>query len=149
MNDDAALYALTAQGREALKLLDRDAAEALFRQALAERRVFVDALVGLGQVAYERGQLEDAERHFAKAFALSKQQAGGSWPQRLRLTDDHERSFLRAIHGMGLVRFRQGRGQEALEYFQLEQRLDPADHQGSRFLIRQIRAGGKWRDTSK
>lgn len=142
-------YDLTAEGREALRRLDRDAAEAAFAQALEERPDFVDAIVGLGQVAHERGDVDAAATQFAEAVRLAKQQLGGRWPARLRFDDPRERSFLRAIHGAGLIAYRQSQHDEALRWFTLEQRLDPQDHQGSRYLVRNIRAGKRWQQTSR
>lgn len=144
MTDTSVLYELTAQGRAALMRLDRDAAEACFRQALAEAPHFVDALVGVAQVSYERGDLEVAEQQFSDAYRTALKQAGGRWTGRLRFDDEGERSFLRAIHGLGLILFRRGRGADALKHFQAELRMDPADHQGARFMIRNIQTGQRW-----
>lgn len=132
--------ALTEQGRWALRRLDRDAAEAAFAQALEEDPTSVDAVAGLGQVAYERGQLDEAEQQFRRAVQQAQTQLGGAWPQRLDFANPRQRAYLRAIHGMGLILFRQAQPGEALAWFSLEQRLDPADHHGSRFMIRNIRA---------
>lgn len=145
--DTGKLFALTNQGREALRRLDRDAAEACFRQAQEEDPAFVDALVGLGQVAYERGELGRAAGHFAKAAALGQKRFGGAWPAQLRFSDPADRACLRAIHGQGIVAYRQGKRDAARKYFALEQRLDPADHQGARYVMRNIAAGKPWRET--
>ncbi len=145
--DTDKLFALTNQGREALRHLDRDAAEACFRQALEEEPAFVDALVGLGQVAYERGELALAAGHFAQAAALGQKQFGRAWPAKLRFQHPADRACLRAIHGQGIVAYREGKRDAARKYFALEQQLDPADHQGARFMLRNIEAGKPWRET--
>ncbi|MBI3115396.1 MAG: tetratricopeptide repeat protein [Candidatus Kerfeldbacteria bacterium] len=137
-------FDLTDQGRAALRYLDRDAAEACFRQALEETPDFVDAIAGLGQVAYERGELAVAAREFDRAVTLAKQQLGGDWPTKLRYSDPTERSYLRALHGVGLVLYRRGNAAAAQETFTFERQLDPADHQGSRFLLAKIKRGQAW-----
>lgn len=144
---DAELYQLTVEGRAALTRLDRDAAEAAFQQALDERPDFVDARVGLGQVAFERGDVPEASRQFARAVQLAERQHGGRWPTTLRVTEPHEHACLRAIHGVALVAYRQGKITDALRFLTLEQRLDPQDHQGARYLVRNIRAKKPWAAT--
>lgn len=141
---DAELYALTAEGRAALTRLDRDAAAAAFQQAHEERPDFVDAIVGLGQVAFERGDVSEATRQFSRAVALAQAQLGGRWPARLRVANPHEHACLRAIHGAALGAYRQGKDAEALKWLSLEARLDPQDNQGSRYLVRNIKTGKKW-----
>lgn len=141
------LFTLTQQGRDALIRLDRDAATACFRQALEEDPKFIDALTGLGQVAYERGELDAAAKYFVQAADLGKAERGGGWSARLDFQQPADRACLRAIHGQGIVAYRQGDSALAKTHFALEQRLDPADHQGARYILKNIAAGKRWRET--
>lgn len=145
----AALFDLTRQGRQALLRLDRDAAEACFREALAAQADFVDARAGLGQVAYERGELSAAKKYFRDAVAAALRSLGGAWPARLKPHDDRERAFLRAIHGLGLVLYRLKDAAGARQWLELEQRLDPSDVQGSRYVLRNLDAHRPWSATGR
>ncbi len=56
------------------------------------------------------------------------------------------RPFLRCMHGFGLCLWRLGREGAAATLFERMLWLNPADNQGIRFLLPQIRAGEPWKD---
>lgn len=56
------------------------------------------------------------------------------------------RPFLRCLHGLGLVYYRQRRAIDALPIFQKMLWLNPGDNQGVRFLINSIVSGILWED---
>jgi hypothetical protein len=59
-----------------------------------------------------------------------------------------DRDALRSIHGLALVAYRRGRLKQAVEFLDEERRFDPDDHQGARFLARDIAAGKRWSEKS-
>ncbi|OHD74920.1 MAG: hypothetical protein A2177_11140 [Spirochaetes bacterium RBG_13_68_11] len=56
------------------------------------------------------------------------------------------RPFLRCMHGFGLCLWRLGRFEEAGRIFDRMLWLNPADNQGVRFVIDEVRAGTAWED---
>ncbi len=56
------------------------------------------------------------------------------------------RPFLRCLHGLGIIFYRQRNVVDAMSIFQKMVWLNPRDNQGARFLIDSLVNGVKWED---
>ena len=105
----------------------------------------LDAHSHLGRFAFER-RPEEAIRYYEVGVRIGE----------LSLTDEFDgvlpwglidnRPFLRCMHGFGLCLWRLDREEAAAALFERMLWLNPADNQGIRFLLPQIRAGEPWKD---
>jgi len=115
---------------------DMKGAKKVFREALKADADLADAHNGLAGVAWERGDLIEAEKEYRSAYEkarvslISEEPAAFAWWGELET-----RPYMRARHGLGLVYWKQGRYDEALREFTALLRLNPHDNQGARYLI--------------
>ena len=129
--------ALTAiiKGREAINAGDVDSAATHFRRAAETDPEEPDAWNGLAAVAFERGDLEESVRNFSHAKELSVLRLGGKMPESVPWSNERNKPLLRAIHGIGLNKFRVGDLSAARQSFELLLRLNPTDEQGAGTLL--------------
>lgn len=113
---------------------DRRGACRLYRRALTHDPQHADAHNHLGIDLYERGRLEEAERHFRAAIEggrrrVRREGALIAWG---RLEN---RPYLRGLANLALALSRRGRWGEVVELWEQLLRLNPDDNQGVRFLL--------------
>lgn len=87
----------------------------------------------LGLVAWEMGDLEAAERHYAHAMAVGFPDA-----ENVDWFDARHRPFLRSMEGRALALNRLGRLKEALELFEALADMNPRDYAGCRYLAGEV-----------
>ncbi|MEY4744486.1 MAG: hypothetical protein RL272_431 [Candidatus Parcubacteria bacterium] len=126
------------EGWEALLRRDTAGAERLFAGAAETSPDAADAWNGLGAVHFERGELDDSLKCYLRAKQAAAKAYGGKIPARLAWTPD-DKPALRALHGIGLNRYRLGDIAEAVEAFEDLLARNPGDNQGARFLLADIR----------
>ena len=108
----------------------------------------LDAHAHLGNFTFE-SLPKAAIRHFAAGLRIGE----------LSLPDDFDgllpwgyldnRPFLRCLHGYGLCLWRLGRLDEAEQVFERMLWLNPADNQGARFLLKDVRAKMTWEESTR
>ncbi len=122
------------EGWEAILRRDIDEAEHLFAEATEADPEAADGWNGVGAVHFEKGELERSLESYERALKAAKKALGGKLPARLAW-DDHGKPALRALHGVGLNRYRMGHLDEAVESFEQLLALNPEDNQGAHFLL--------------
>jgi tetratricopeptide (TPR) repeat protein len=88
----------------------------------------------LGLVAWETGDLDAAEQHYAASMLVSFPES-----EHVDWFESRHRPFLRAMEGRGLALYRLGRHVEALDLFDSLSSMNPRDYAGCRYLAGEIR----------
>lgn len=114
-----------------------DQAAKLFRAVLAQMPDHLDALHHLAIVLSELGLPDEARSLWEQAVRIGRK----AFPKDFRAGKDRlewgwleNRPFLRCLHGLALVRYDEGKMEEALALFQELLALNPNDNQGVRAL---------------
>ena len=105
-----------------------------FKKALEMDEEYVEAWNGLGTV-YWFDHFEKAKEYIQKAYDLTVKKFKNVWLCELPWSILENRQYLRAIHYMGLVYWREGNSDSAMEKFKLLLKLNPPDNSGARYLI--------------
>lgn len=126
------------EGWDAVLRRDLPAAERLFAAAAEDSPETADAWNGLGAVHFERAELEESLKCYERAMKAAAKSYGGALPARLTWTPD-DKPALRALHGIGLNKFRSGDFDGAAEAFEDLLRRNPDDNQGAHFLLEDIK----------
>lgn len=124
---------------------DTEGAAREFEDALRRQSEFVPALIGLGNVAFERGALDDAERWYQRALEAAPEDAGAGnnlamvYTARNKRLDEAERLARIALERGGTLRpyaldtlakiyIRQGRYLEAKAALETAEAVAPPDN---------------------
>ncbi len=122
---------------------DPELAREILMEALVADLRCIDAHVHLGNLEFDR-RPEQAMVHYEIAVALGDLSFPHGFDGLLLWSHVHNRSFLRALHGLGLCLWRLGRDEEALQVFERGLALNPPDNQGLRFCWDDLRGGLPW-----
>ncbi len=134
-----------ARAQDALNTNDLATAKALYESVIRRDPTKGLAYVGLGQVAYQSGFLDDAAAFMDEAYDICLDEHDGIPPRKASWSPKNE-PLLRAIHGQGLIAYRQGDSARAIDRFTLLLRLNPSDEQGAAILLAGVESGKSWRD---
>ncbi|MBI4450489.1 tetratricopeptide repeat protein, partial [Candidatus Woesearchaeota archaeon] len=118
----------------ALECGDDTTARRYFKKALELDDEYIDGYNGLGNT-YFWTNAEKAKEYHQKAFDLTRKKFNGKWPHRIEWGILENRQYLRSMHGLGLLFWREGKTNEAQELFTLIVKLNPNDNQGARYLV--------------
>ena len=132
---------LFAAGWAALQSGMMSEAEEAFLGVLVGDPHHADALNGLGTIYFHEKRLDDAERMHAKAMDEALKFFKGKMPTHVDWGTPHDRSLLRALHGLALVAYRRGDTKGAEKRFNELLKLNPKDNTGAKFLLDDIRKG--------
>lgn len=132
---------LFAAGWAALQSGMLSEAEEAFIGVLAGDPHHVDALNGLGTVAFHEKRLDEAQAMHEKALKEALKAFKGAMPTHVDWNAPHDRALLRALHGLALVSYRRGDVKDAEKRFKELVELNPKDNTGARFLLEDIRKG--------
>lgn len=116
-------------------------AEEAFLGVLATDPDHADALNGLGTVAFHEKRLDESEALHEKALKTALKFYKGKMPTHVDWNAPHDRTLLRALHGLALAAFRRGETKEAEKRFGAIVKLNPKDNTGARFLLADIKKG--------
>ncbi len=130
-------------GTDFLQAGNKKEAVACFKKALEIDGEYVDAHNGLGN-AYFNEDLEKSKQYYQKAYELTKKHFNNQWPISIEWGLIENRQYLRAMHGLGLIFWRENNLQEAKRMFMLMLRLNNNDNQGVRYLIAAILEEMTW-----
>jgi hypothetical protein len=103
----------------------------------------LDAHAHLGNIAFDHAPNE-ALRHYEAGVRIGELSLGGGFDGVLPWGHIDNRPFLRCLQGFGLCLWRLGRFEEAQAVFDRMLWLNPADNQGVRFLVDDVRARRHW-----
>jgi tetratricopeptide (TPR) repeat protein len=122
---------------QGLDLLDdgqEEEAGRFFFESIEIDPTYADGYVHLGNVAWRKGDWKQADTLYRKALGLAE-------PEVKKIPRGHfwgileSRPYMRALHGLGLTAWKQGRLQEAADLFLQMLKLNPNDNQGARYLL--------------
>jgi tetratricopeptide (TPR) repeat protein len=126
------------KGCESYEEGDNDEAERIFRAVLAQMPDHIDAIHHLAMVLSERNLSSQARDLWEQAVRIGHK----AFPQNFKVNSDilewgclDNRPFLRCLHGLALVRYKEGKTEEALKLFQDLLSLNPNDNQGIRAIV--------------
>lgn len=114
-----------------------------FKKALTMDNTYVEAWNGLGTVYFENNFVKSKE-YFQKAYELTEKQFNKKFPKHLNWGILENRQYLRAIHYLGLMLWREGNTERAKELFMQLLKLNPCDNQGIRYVVAAVYAGLSW-----
>jgi tetratricopeptide (TPR) repeat protein len=103
----------------------------------------LDAHAHLGAFAFDYSA-EDAIRHYQVGVDIGELAFSAGFDGLLPWGHINNRPFLRCLQGYGLCLWRLNRFEEAGRLFERMLWLNPADNQGVRFLIQEVRARRAW-----
>ncbi len=124
---------------------DRVAAERILAELCQEDLRCLDAHAHLGNLVFDRWAVL-AIRHYEVGVRIGELSLGPGFDGLLPWGRIDNRPFMRCMHGLGLCLWRLERFEEAERVFEQMLRLNPADNQGVRFLIEDVRAKTAWED---
>jgi len=134
---------LFAAGWAALQSGMNSEAEEAFIGVLAGDPHHADALNGLGTVYFHEKRLDDADVMYGKALKEALKAFKGKMPTHVEWEAPHDRSLLRALHGLALVAYRRGDTKDAEKRFEELLKLNPKDNTGAAFMLKDIKKGRK------
>lgn len=134
---------LFAAGWAALQSGMMSEAEEAFLGVLAGDPHHADALNGLGTVSFHEKRLDDAEAMHGKALAQALKFFKDKMPTHVDWNSPHDRSLIRALHGLALVAYRKGETKDAEKRLNALLKLNPKDNTGAKFLLADIKKGRK------
>lgn len=108
----------------------------------------LDAHSHLGNLAFDRRPI-DAIRHYEVGVRIGELSLGEEFIDVLPWGLIDNRPFLRCLNGFGLCLWRLERFEESAKVFDRILWLNPADNQGVRCLIDDVRSGRKWEEVGK
>ena len=117
-----------------------DEAERVFKAVLAEMPDHLDAIHHLAMVLSDRYLSEQARDLWEQADRIARKvfpQDFDTGKDRLEWGWLENRPFLRCLHGLALVRYEEGRTEDALRLFQELLPLNPNDNQGVRAIAQE------------
>ena len=122
------------EGLELLDAGDEEAAGRSFFKSIEIDPTYADGYNHLGNIALRRADWKQAESLYQKALRLAEPEVkdipkGGFWGIL------ESRPYMRALHGLGLTAWKDGRINEAISIFEQMLKLNPNDNQGVRYLI--------------
>jgi len=122
----------------------RGANRALMNILVSDLRC-LDAHNHLGDFAFH-GDPDAAIRHYDMGVRIGGLSLAKDFDGLLPWERIGNRPFLRCLHGWGLCLWRFGRLRDAEKAFTRLLRLSPADNQGARFALTEIKEGGAWHE---
>lgn len=114
-----------------------------FKKALEIDDEYIDAYNGLGSVYFLKNSRISKE-YFQKAYELTKNFFKEKWPEEINWGILENRQYLRAMHGYGLLLWREKKDKEAMDIFKLILKLNKNDNQGARYLVASLYEGISW-----
>ena len=114
-----------------------------FRKALEMDDEYVDACNGLG-CSYFDTRPKTAREWYQRAYGMTIRHFKGRLPARIEWGILENRQYLRAMHGLGLLKWREGDTKGAMGLFALMLELNPNDNQGARYLMAALHEGLSW-----
>ncbi|SFQ94990.1 tetratricopeptide repeat protein [Desulfoscipio geothermicus] len=128
-------------GCEHLEAGNINKARFIFNSILKECPYFIDALNHLAVIEWDVGNLAGAHGFYLQAYEIGRSVLPPHFRGKLPWGWVDNRPFLRTLHGLALVKLRQGDSRAAKELLEWVIKLDPDDHMGVRTILEDIRKG--------
>lgn len=122
------------QGLDLLEQGDEAGAGRYFFKSVEIDPTYADGYNHLANIVWRKGDWKQAEGLYRKALECAEPEVktipkGGFWGTL------ESRPYMRALHGLGLTRWKLGRFEEAVGIFKRMLKLNPNDNQGVRYLM--------------
>jgi Tfp pilus assembly protein PilF len=122
------------QGLDLLEQADEEEAGRYFFKSIEIDPTYADGYNHLANIVWRKGDWKQAEGLYRKALGCAELEVkdihqGGFWGIL------ESRPYMRALHGLGLTLWRQGRLEDATSTFKRMLKLNPNDNQGARYLM--------------
>jgi tetratricopeptide (TPR) repeat protein len=122
------------QGLDLLEQGEEEEAGRYFFKSIEIDPTYADGYNHLANIAWRKGDWKQAEGLYRKALEFAEPEVkdipqGGFWGIL------ESRPYMRALHGLGLTAWKQGRLEEAIGIFKQMLKLNPNDNQGVRYLM--------------
>jgi tetratricopeptide (TPR) repeat protein len=122
------------RGLDLLEHGDEEEAGRYFFKSIEIDPTYADGYNHLANIVWRKGDWKQAEGLYRKALGCAEPEAkdipeGGFWGIL------ESRPYMRALHGLGLTLWRQGRLEDAISIFERMLKLNPNDNQGVRYLM--------------
>jgi len=122
------------QGLDLLEQGDEVEAGRYFFKSVEIDPTYADGYNHLANILWRKGDWKQAEGLYRKAMECAEPEVkdvpkGGFWGIL------ESRPYMRALHGLGLTRWKLGRLEEAVSIFKRMLKLNPNDNQGVRYLM--------------
>ena len=124
---------------------DHQGADRALMALLAVDLRCLDAHSRLGDFAFQ-GDPDTAVRHYDMGVKIGELSLGKDFDGLLPWERIGNRPFLRCLHGYGICLWRFGRFRDAEKVLTRLLRLSPADNQGARFALTEVKEGRVWHD---
>jgi len=124
---------------------DHEGADRALMNVLAADLRCLDAHAHLGDFAFHADP-DTAVRHYDMGVKIGELSLGKDFDGLLPWERVGNRPFLRCLHGYGLCLWRFGRMRDAEKVFTRMLRLSPADTQGARFALTEVKEGQVWHE---
>ncbi len=122
------------QGLDLLERGDEEEAGRYFFKSIEVDQAYADGYNHLANIVWRKGDWKQAEGLYRKALECAEPEVkdlpNGGFRGILE-----SRPYMRALHGLGLTLWRQGRLEDAVSIFQRMLKLNPNDNQGVRYLL--------------
>lgn len=132
--------------REALEASSRKEEYNILCALWEDQPMCIDALVHIGHIYFRRNNLNAAERFYSIALTIAERNIPIFFDGVLPYEHLENRPYHRALHGMCLTRWRQGRFTEAIAIAEKGYLLNPMDNIGFRFLFAPITNHQSWEE---
>ena len=124
---------------------DHHGADRALMNVLAVDLRCLDAHSHLGDFAFQ-GDPDTAVRHYDMGVKIGELSLGKDFDGLLPWERIGNRPFLRCLHGYGICLWRFGRFRDAEKVFTRMLRLSPADNEGARFALTEVKEGRVWHE---
>jgi tetratricopeptide (TPR) repeat protein len=122
------------EGLEFLDAGEEEEAGRYFFRSVEIDPSYADGYNHLGNIAWRKGDWRQAENLYRKAIQLAEPEVKGT-PKGQFWGILESRPYMRALHGLGLATWKNGRTDEAIGIFKRMLKLNPNDNQGVRYLM--------------
>lgn len=122
------------QGIDILEQGDEEKAGRYFFKSIEIDPTYADGYNHLANIAWRKGDWKQAEVLYRKALGFAEPEVkdipkGEFWGIL------ETRPYMRALHGLGLTAWKQGKLEQAISIFKQMLELNPNDNQGARYLM--------------
>ncbi|WP_347488419.1 tetratricopeptide repeat protein [Desulfoscipio sp. XC116] len=128
-------------GCEYLENDDTNKAKRIFNSIIQECPYFIDVHNHLAMIEWDAGNIIRAESHYSQAYEIGRSVLSADFRGKLPWGWVENRPFLRAIHGLALVKLRQDDIKNAQKLLDWLIKLEPEDFLGVRSIIKDIKKG--------
>lgn len=110
-----------------------------FNNILMKCPYFIDVLNHLAIIDWDSSNLAGAEKHYTKAYEIGLSVLPTNFQGKLPWGWVDNRPFLRTLHGLALIKLRQGNTTDTKKLLEWLIKLEPYDQMGARAILEDIK----------